>query len=141
VERGSLWMDVVDSRSLASFSQFGLQACYQFHGYRIIESRRIDVGAPAVGQSFTYFNGSTKSYWTILSWVWPVTSVSKNRFERVVLMANYADPAVPNDATASRAQLSLRVQDARSELLMFAHEVITDHASSKVGAPTRSASA
>ena len=34
--------DVIDSPDLESFSAYGVEACYQFHGYALAMSRRSD---------------------------------------------------------------------------------------------------
>jgi exosortase/archaeosortase family protein len=84
------FLDVTDSKDLSTFSSYGLEACYRYHGYAVVSSRRVHVGAPAAGQAITFRNPTAASRWEIVSWVWPVRGAAP-RYERVVLLRTTGD--------------------------------------------------
>jgi len=84
----SMFVDVVNVDDVDTFSTYGLEACYRFHGYQIVESGRADVGTAADAQTVTYLNAETDKIWSIVAWVSPVQTGSGRRFERVVLLAS-----------------------------------------------------
>ncbi len=84
----SLFVDVVNVADVDTFSTYGLEACYRFHGYRVVQSRRVDVGAAAGAQTISYLSTDTNRIWSVVSWVSPVNSATGKRFERVALLAS-----------------------------------------------------
>lgn len=78
--------DVISTSDLGSFTTYGLEACYSFHGYTINDSRNVDLGGGITGRVVSHFNTSTNSDWTSIVWHWPVQSDLGTRFERVVLI-------------------------------------------------------
>ena len=79
--------DVITTSDLSSFSAYGIEACYRFHGYKLYSIRTVNLGNGVYGNALSYYNTSIKSDWTTVYWIWPVlTSTGKTRYERVVLM-------------------------------------------------------
>jgi exosortase/archaeosortase family protein len=79
--------DVINTSDLGSFSTYGIEACYRFHGYKLHSIRTVDLGGGVTGNVLAYYNTSTQSDWTTVYWHWPVrTDAGKTRYERVVLM-------------------------------------------------------
>lgn len=86
--RRSMFVDVVNVADISKFSTYGLEACYRFHGYRIVDSHRTDVGTAAKAQAITYLNTETHRIWSVVAWVTPVDSQAGRRYERVALLAS-----------------------------------------------------
>lgn len=107
----TVFVDVVNTSDLGSFSRYGLEACYRFHDYDLIRSGPADVGAPARAQTLGYRDGSGNA-WAVASWVWPVGRPDRLRYERVVVIGAF--DGTPADAGR-----------VRGELLAFARAVVT----------------
>ena len=80
--------DVINTGNLQSFSDFGLEACYRFHGYDMSDARRVDLGHGVVGTVLSWQDSDTGLRWTSLYWIWAVRQGSDVRYERVVLLLN-----------------------------------------------------
>jgi exosortase/archaeosortase family protein len=97
-----MFLDVVNSADLHSFSRFGVEACYRFHGYEILDDTRVDLGGPAPGQALTYADHKTGRVWSVVSWVLPVRTGNDVRYERaVVLQATSIDRAAQDKARST----------------------------------------
>jgi len=77
--------DVVNTNELDSFSAYGVEACYKFHGYKLRDVAQVTMGGGITGQVLSYNDGTAD--WTALYWIWPVTSTTggPTRYERVIL--------------------------------------------------------
>jgi hypothetical protein len=141
-------MDVISTQDLLTFSTYGLDACYQFHSYRLMDARTIDLGGGVTGHALTYYNPSTDSDWIAVYWEWPVLANGGYRYERVVLTllnpvyehlvapplsANLSSGAqLTVDAWllgSSEGRLSPDLTSARDFLVGFAQQVVTSAAS------------
>jgi exosortase/archaeosortase family protein len=99
-----MFLDVVNSADLHSFSRFGVEACYRFHGYEILSNSRVDLGGPAPGQSITYADNKSGRVWAVVSWVLPVHAGNHIRYERaVVLQGTSIDRAAQTKARSTVA--------------------------------------
>jgi hypothetical protein len=99
-----MFLDVVSSGDLHSFSRFGVEACYRFHGYEILANNRVDLGGPAPGQSLTYVDNKSGRVWAVVSWVLPVRVGDHIRYERaVVLQGTSIDRAAQTKARSTVA--------------------------------------
>ncbi len=135
--------DVVTTSDLGAFTTYGLEACYNFHGYRIDDTRSVDLGGGVTGQLVSYYNTSVQSDWTTLYWIWPVATEDGTRYERVVLMmvdsakAQLAAPSpgpsltrglglgVDNKLRAdSSGAVDVRLDRTRDFLVSFSREVV-----------------
>jgi exosortase len=140
-------MDVISTTDLSSLSTYGLDACYQFHNYRVMDARTVDLAGGVTGHAVTYYNPSTNSDWIAVYWEWPVLGSGGNRYERVILnMVNpagehlVAPPLTANLSTESRlavndwllgsspGRLSPEMTSARDFLIEFGQQVITSAA-------------
>lgn len=90
-----VFLDVVNSSDLQSFSRYGLEACYRFHGYDVLSTGRVDLGGPATAESLLYVDQRDDRAWSVLSWVLPVRSPTGTRYERsaALLRTTAAAPA------------------------------------------------
>jgi hypothetical protein len=78
--------DVINTSDLGSFSAYGIEACYSFHGYGLKSIHRVNLGG-VYGQIVSYNNARTHSDWTNLYWLWPVKMDNGDtRYERVNLL-------------------------------------------------------
>jgi exosortase/archaeosortase family protein len=77
--------DVVQTDDPSTFSTYGIEACYNFHGYNLRSVNTVDMGG-VVAHVLTYHNNSIHSDWTNTYWVWPVKTKDGTRYERVNLM-------------------------------------------------------
>ncbi len=81
-----IFVDVISTSNLRTFSQYGLEACYRFHGYRITDTRTVDLGGGVTGTVVSYLDPGRLANWTTLFWHWPVRTPGGVRYERVVVM-------------------------------------------------------
>jgi len=76
--------DVINTGDLESFSAYGIEACYQFHGYSLRNVAQVKLVGGITGQSIAYtaFHQS----WSIVYWIVPVKAPGQAiRYERSVL--------------------------------------------------------
>ena len=138
--------DVINTGNLQSFSDFGIEACYRFHGYSTEGIKRVDLGNGVVGTVMNWADPDALA-WTTVYWVWAVRSGDEVRYERVVLLLNDSNDArvasPPLEESVAR-QLGIRADEAvrgnagtevterqselRSFLVQFARTVITSSA-------------
>src|SRR5438309_605007 len=119
--------DVISTPDLHSLSVYGVEACYNFHGYKIQYLGNADLGAGITASLITYDHPKLHSRWTTLYWHWPVVGPGgKTRYERVVLMmidgadvqvAPPGAPAFANPAAgfAARATTTSELTNASAE--------------------------
>jgi exosortase/archaeosortase family protein len=80
----SVVADVIDSPQLETFSAYGVEQCYQFHGYSLANVAQVSLGGGITGQTLAYTSQQYGS-WTIVYWILPVTKGTSTVYERVVL--------------------------------------------------------
>ncbi len=138
--------DVINSSNLQAFSDFGLEACYRFHGYSTEGVRRVDLGNGVVGTVLDWKDPDGLA-WTTVHWIWAVRTADSIRYERVVLLLNDSQNArvasPPLEESVARqvglradevvrgsaaATLSVRQEELRSFLVQFARRVISSSA-------------
>jgi len=146
--------DVISTSDLSTFSTYGLEACYNFHGYRLYTTRDVDLGGGITGKVLSYYHPKLKKDWTTVYWHWPVRSDEGKRFERVVMMmvdtdkADLASPAPKSGITrnlgigvANRLQgiedkrLGESLDRTSSFLVSFARDTVSRHGASPAPAP------
>jgi exosortase/archaeosortase family protein len=76
--------DVIDTPDLATFSAFGIEQCYQFHGYSLADISQVSLGGGVTGQALA-FTSQQYGSWSIVYWILPVIHGASTYFERVVL--------------------------------------------------------
>lgn len=80
-----IYIDVITTDDAGSFAEFGLEACYAFHGYRIESTTIADIGAGVQGQVIDYRNTKLKADWSALWWEWPYRADGQTRYERIII--------------------------------------------------------
>ena len=134
----SVIADVVTTGSLGRLQAYGVQACYEFHGYGLHKPIDYNLGGGVKGTLLTFHDPKMTGEWNALFWVWAVNTPQGRRYERVVLLApvigNYLHPAhMPGTTSAVYAQTQTRetpqLLDASREWLAgFARHVVTARA-------------
>jgi exosortase/archaeosortase family protein len=129
-----VFADVINTSNLSSFSAYGVEACYKFHGYTLRDVAQVNLGGGINGQALSY---STKSHqnWSIVYWIWPVVNGTSTRYERIILYLldagkdQVSAPGVTG-ITNVKGSLSAANQDqrnllaVRAFLVAFAREII-----------------
>ena len=108
--------DVIQTSDLSSFSTYGVEACYRFHGYSLHAIKTVDLGGGVTGNVLSYYNSKVHSDWTTVYWHWPVkASDGKTRYERITLMVIDTAGATytgPNPGSSIARSFGLGVQNA-----------------------------
>jgi exosortase/archaeosortase family protein len=131
--------DVINSTQLNSFSAYGVQACYQFHGYKLRDAAQVTLGGGIKGEALSWSSGNHGD-WSMLYWIWPIKSSGATHFERVILYLQDIGRnivSVSGPVTGIRSlQGALRVSDPndvrlineRAFLVDFARDVVRKQA-------------
>jgi len=125
--------DVIVTPDLESFSAYGVEACYQFHGYALRDVAQVNVGGGITGQAMSY-TSHTYGSWSIVYWIIPVKFGTTTMYQRVVLYVQNAGSGIVVPATAKMSGItnvagSLGPTDLplirnRAFLVSFARELI-----------------
>lgn len=100
--------DVVNTGDPSTFSAYGIEACYQFHGDSLRDVTQVQLLGGIHGQSLSFAVGSGGS-WSIVYWISPVKGSSgQNRYERTVLY-------VTDGGRGASAFAQIRAQLARDK--------------------------
>lgn len=84
-------LDVISTTDLHSFSAYGVEACYRFHDYHIVDTQRVNLGGGIVGHAIVATTSPNETEWTAVYWEWPVDTGAGVRYERVIL--NLTEPS------------------------------------------------
>jgi exosortase/archaeosortase family protein len=76
--------DVINTPDLSTFSAYGIENCYQFHGYALADVAQVGLPGGITGQAMSYSSSQFGS-WSILYWIVPVKMGGTTSYERVVL--------------------------------------------------------
>ena len=77
--------DVINTPDLSSFSAFGVENCYTFHGYALADITQVSLAGGITGQAMSYTSQQFGS-WSILYWIIPVKmDTGGTSYERTVL--------------------------------------------------------
>ncbi len=110
----SVIADVIDTDDLSTFSTYGIEACYNFHGYALKSTNTVDLGG-VVAHVITYHNNAVRSDWTNVYWYWPVNTNDGTRYERVNLMvidSAKVDFTAPVPSASVARSLGIKIEDA-----------------------------
>lgn len=112
--------DVINSGDPSTFSAYGVDACYQFHGDSLRGISLVDLIGGIHGQSLSYAIGLHGS-WSIVYWISPVKGSLSNRYERTVLYVTNSDGMGAKDSLTPadrRAINAIHFTDRQNEQLM-----------------------
>jgi exosortase len=129
--------DVINTSDLGSFSAYGIEACYSFHGYALKSIDRVSIGG-VTANVVSYNNAKTHADWTNVYWIWPVKMDNGDtRYERVnLMMPDSSAVEIKGKLSATSPARSLGLERAltdkhqshaakvRAFLIAFAAEVV-----------------
>ena len=81
-----VFADVVTTSDASTFDDFGIEACYRFHGYDVSGRAEVDLGSGQVGTVLSWKDPRSPITFTSLYWYWPVSMAGSTRYQRVVLL-------------------------------------------------------
>jgi|GEM_PF-674192 len=130
--------DVVSTDNLSSFSAYGVEACYRFHGYSLRGLTQVGLGGGITGQALSY-EGKGGADWSIVYWIWPVRNGASTRYERVILYVLNPGDGAESGSQASSPEARGRIQQANKQasaqltatrgfLTAFARQIVTGQA-------------
>ena len=92
--------DVINTPDLSSFSAYGVENCYTFHGYALADVAQVTLAGGVTGQAMSYTSQQFGS-WSIVYWIVPVKMAGGGtNYERIVLyVQNSGQGAVVNGLT------------------------------------------
>ena len=93
--------DVINSGNVRSFGAYGVEACYDFHGFTLRDVADVSLADGINGQALSFATPNSGG-WSIVYWVWPVKTGSQTRYERVILYLT--------DTTSGRVSAPKNVQ-------------------------------
>jgi len=142
--------DVIDTSDGATFSAYGVESCYQFHGWLLQDVAQVNVGGGITGQTLSFSAPGGES-WSVLYWIVPVKAGQDTHYERFVLYLLNAPGGthvqlppgvrITNLAgtIADRGPSAVLAQN-RAFLVTFAHELIVEQSHRADAAATHLAS-
>ena len=78
--------DIIDTPSRSALNAYGVEACYNFHGYKVTGVKSVDMGGGVVGELLTWASPNGKVTYTTLYWHWPIKTPKGTSYERVTLI-------------------------------------------------------
>jgi exosortase/archaeosortase family protein len=115
----SVYLDVIRTDDAGSLSAYGVQACYNFHGYTQVLGGSSDVGAGVQASVAGFRSPILGTDWSILWWEWPFNAGGQTRYERLVLLAPL------NSAGQSGGTSTATFQTAQSTLESLARSIVS----------------
>ena len=95
--------DVINTPDLSSFSAYGVENCYAFHGYALADVAQVSLVGGITGQAMSYTSQQYGS-WSIVYWILPVKMGTSTSYERVVLyVQNSGQGAVVKGLTSGKS--------------------------------------
>lgn len=86
--------DVIQASNAGVFSTYGIESCYQFHGYRLRDVNQVNLGGGITSQAMSFTTGQGAS-WSIVYWIIPVKGAGgSTRYERTVLFVQNSGAGV-----------------------------------------------
>ncbi len=131
--------DVVNTNKLSSFSAYGVEACYRFHGYSLRDVGQVRLGGGVTGEALSY-SSKKDGDWTIVWWIWPTKFGDTTHYERVILyMLNTTGGYVqaPGPVTGvknlrgslnGQHAMDERLSTVRAFLISFGREIVKSQA-------------
>ncbi len=141
--------DVINTPDLQSFSAFGIEQCYAFHGYSLANVSQVSLGGGVTGQALAYTSQKYGS-WSIVYWILPVRSESSTVYERIVLYVQNQRGLIAPATEDSQARIrslagslsasnpkELTLLENQNFLIAYAREMIHRQATHSAGVLAR----
>ena len=119
--------DVIDSPQLASFSAYGVEQCYQFHGYSLANVAQVSLGGGITGQTLAYTSQQYGS-WTIVYWILPVEKGGSTVYERVVLYVQNAHGRIASSSVTQQSGITNLGGSGSSSVLLQNRDFLVAYA-------------
>jgi exosortase/archaeosortase family protein len=121
--------DVVNAAGSSGFGAYGVEQCYDFHGYKLRDVARVTLGDGIYGQALSYTTQQGED-WSIVYWIWPVKNAGKTRYERVILYmqnSQYEQISIPHGGQgASGVRGALDANNSLGHRLIVNRDFLTD---------------
>lgn len=95
----SVYLDVIRTDDAGSLAAYGVEACYNFHGFSQVSTGSTDVGAGVEAKVASFRSPIAGTDWSILWWEWPYNAGGQTRYERLVLLAPLDSADQPGGTT------------------------------------------
>ena len=83
----TVYLDVIRTDDAGSLAAYGVEACYNFHGFSQVATGAANVGAGVEAKVASFRSPVAATDWSILWWEWPYDAGGQTRYERLVLLA------------------------------------------------------
>jgi hypothetical protein len=80
-----LTLDVFTTYDRSRLAAFGIEEAYHLNRYRLLDSKRADLGGGVIGNAVLYRNRISSQAWSAVYWDWPVQTSKGVAYERVVI--------------------------------------------------------
>ena len=97
----TVYLDVIRTDDSGTLASYGVEACYNFHGFTLVSSTTANVGAGVVAKVANFRSPTAGTDWSILWWEWPYNAGGETRFERLVVLAPMAEADQVGGGTSS----------------------------------------
>ncbi len=121
-----IYLDVINTPDPGTLAAYGLDACYQFHGYRIDSTVSVEMGSGVTGQVIDYHNTAQGTDWSALWWEWPYTDGTGTYYERVVIFVTGGPDATYAGAAAGPTVAAPRFQATDDFLVSMGRAIVAD---------------
>jgi len=115
----TIYLDVIRTDDAGSLAAYGVEACYNFHGFTAVSSGSIDVGAGVRAEFASYRSPIAGTDLSIAWWEWPFNAGGQTRYERLVLLAPLDASSQPGGKTPTSV-----FDSAQSSLTAAARSVV-----------------
>ena len=126
----SVYLDVIRTDDSGTLASYGVESCYNFHGFAQVLTQTADVGAGVAAKMAAFRSPDGSTDWAILWWEWPYNAGGQTRFERLVLLAPLSEGDQPGGTTSDAT-----FETAQSTLTTMARQIVAQAIA--VTAPTQ----
>jgi exosortase/archaeosortase family protein len=102
----SVYLDVIRTDDAGSLAAYGVEACYNFHGFSQVSTDSANVGAGVDAKVASFRSPTQATDWSILWWEWPYNAGNQTRYERLVLLAPLDSADQPGGTTSQSTFLA-----------------------------------
>lgn len=119
-----VYLDVITTDDYNALAAYGVEACYDFHGFSIASIAPVDLGSGVTAEVISYTKRQNGAEWTAIWWEWPYRSEGTTRFARVVMLLPQGPAATIRNATADWTSTAPRFEAAEGLLVDLARQVV-----------------
>lgn len=117
-----VYLDVITTDDYSALAAYGIEACYDFHGFRIASVAATELGSGVTGEVLSYTRRQSGADWTTLYWEWPYREDGATRFARLVML-------VPDGPTATIRHDEATTWESPAERFQATEALLVDLAS------------